>query len=90
MSTEEINAVERDRKFSRRARAYTCAYFAFAMQLKNDRTSYGANGNSDTALTTISLVKIEGMVKKFKCHRCALDFDTKFIQAAVRTDDSDE
>ena len=36
------------------------------------RTSHGANGNSGIALTTISLVKIEGMVKKFKCHRCAL------------------
>ena len=57
------------RKFARRARGYTCAYFAFAFG-NNEKLTQGEK---------ISPEMIEKMVKNFKTHRSALDFEGKYI-----------
>ena len=57
------------RKFAQRARGYTCAHFAFAFG-NNSQLTQGKNISPDM---------IEKMVKFFKTHRCALDFEGKYI-----------
>ncbi len=61
----------------RRARQYTLAYYAMQQQ-QQEETS--ATFNEQSQLTA---VKIEQMVKHFKTHRCAVDFDGAFIQAVL-------
>ena len=73
-----IVTTERTRKFSRRARAYICACRAFHDMKKeehdpNERTNY-----------PLSLPAIEKMVKDFKTHRSALDFDRGFITSVLQ------
>ena len=60
------------RKFARKARAYTCAYFAFDNNLlAKSKEVLGLTGQT-------TLPDIEKLQKIFRCHRCALDFETKF------------
>ena len=61
--------IERVRRFSRRARRYICSYFVMHDQM--------AEGDVQMK---VNLEKIEDLVKQFKTHRCALDFDKKFIE----------
>jgi hypothetical protein len=65
------------RKLSRRARAYICAYYTLYQQ--------GANGDAadGNTLTALSLSFIERLVKEFKTHRAAIDFDSGFVNAFV-------
>ena len=58
------------RRFARRARAYTCAYYSLA---------FGDDTNNNTG-EKMSPAVIEKMVTAFKTHTCALDFDRKFIK----------
>jgi hypothetical protein len=75
--------IERIRSFSRRARQYTIAYYTLQLQ-QNERQeqqqheTFLANGD-----TQLSSAKIESMVKDFKTHRCALDFDSAFIKSVI-------
>ena len=61
---------ERVRKFARRARAYICAYY---------RLHHGDSNNESKQGDRISPEVIEKLVRDFKTHRCALDFENKFI-----------
>ena len=61
--------IERVRRFSRRARRYICSYFVMHDQM--------AEGDVQMK---VNLEKIEDLVKQFKTHRCALDFDKKIIE----------
>ena len=63
--------IERIQRFSRRARRYVCAYYV---------KHYGENGECEEINDTVSLKLVEKMVKEFKTHRAALDFDTKYIK----------
>jgi len=63
--------VERIRRFSRRARRYVHAYYV---------THFGVDKGDAMENVAISLELVESMVKDFKRHRCALDFDKKFIK----------
>jgi hypothetical protein len=63
------------RKLSRRARAYICAYYSL-YQSKNDAAD-------DNTPTTLTLPLIERLVKLFKTHRAAIDFDAGFVNAFV-------
>ena len=57
---------------SRWARAYICAYFAlYESKCKGDDTS------------TLTLPLIERLVKAFKTHRTAVDFDAGFVNGFV-------
>ena len=57
------------RKLSRRARAYICAYYSLM----------------ENATTTLTLPLIERLVKEYKTHRAALDFDAGFVNGIVRS-----
>ena len=69
--SDEVLPTPRLRKFSRRARQYMIAYHAFdsgqlAPELQEQCSKQGP-------------VVVEKLVGKFKTHRCALDFDYKFV-----------
>ena len=72
-SSRDILTTKTVRKLSRRARAYICAYFA----VKNKQNS-GGDDNTTPALT---LQLIERLVKAFKTHRAAVDFDAGFVNS---------
>jgi len=74
----DILTTERIRKFSRRARQYICAYYKIAHQ--DEATASEQEAQTATHLDA-SPIKVEKMVKLFKTHRCAMDFDTNFCKA---------
>ena len=79
--SRNVLSTERIRKFSRRARQYVLAYHA----LHSEQQQQISTEQSETHL--ITPMKIESLVKKFKTHRCDLDFDKGFIKAAITTAD---
>jgi hypothetical protein len=74
---------ERVRAFSKRARSYICAYYAFETSSKEgiDNGECAAGGQK---ISPLGYGKIEQMVKKFRTHRCALDFDRGFINGILK------
>ena len=77
--TQDVLTKERVRKFSRRAHEYICAYHA----LHQGITSADQVETNSEGAEVATPIKIEKLVKAFKTHRCALDFDKKFITANV-------
>jgi hypothetical protein len=78
--SEDTLSWERVRKFSRKARQYILAYQALH--------SLEENGEQQPSTTSgdahqITPMKIESLVKDFKTHRCALDFDKGFIKTVI-------
>jgi hypothetical protein len=79
---ETVLTKERIRKFSARARAYICTYYHLSRA-----TDANIHNNPIPADPTVPAVvnvaeqqqllykEIERLMKKFKTHRCALDFD---------------
>ena len=63
---------DRVRLFSRRARRYMVTYYKLAHGLVEWIDLKDGGG-------ALSTVKIESVVKACKTHRCAMDFDAKFI-----------
>ena len=61
------------RKLSRRARAYICAYYSL----------YESKSKGDD-VPTLTLPFIERLVKDFKTHHAAIDFDTGFVNGFVQ------
>ena len=78
LSREKVLTTQRVRLFSRRAHAYICAYYKMwwidKHKMRTQQTQLGTTA-------TFTPVKIEKMVKQFKTHRCALDFDHSFCKA---------
>ena len=68
---------ERVRRFTRRARGYLCAYY---------RLHYTEEGDAAQG-ETISPEQIERLVRDFKTHRCAFDFEFKFIVESADSED---
>ena len=60
------------RKLLRWARAYICAYYSL----------YESKRNGDDT-STLTLPLIECLVKAFKTHRAAIDFDAGFVNGFV-------
>ena len=82
--SREILTTDRCRKFSRRARRYMGAYLA----IKEDAKTLAAanSGTSDAEAVAIDpemLAKVEKMVRNFKVHRCAMDFDGGFCKEVM-------
>ena len=88
---------ERIQKFASRARAYVCTYHHLQQELKKQQQQQQAAENQDLNLleqqTHIPLVfhkqyllfsEIERLMKAFKGHRCALDFDRGFVHSELR------
>jgi hypothetical protein len=71
-SSRDVIQTQIVRKLSRRARAYICAYFELEY-----------NKNNDQETPAVTLAFIERLVKAFKTHRAALDFDAGFVNAVV-------
>jgi hypothetical protein len=63
-------------KFAGRARAYICAYFELNRQQQNQDVN-----DSVSERQQAHFVDIERLMKSFKTHRCALDFDSGFIRS---------
>ncbi len=76
----DVLTTERVQKFSARARAYMLAYLALERNIDTSTASMNTAETSNSAV-----VKIEKMVKQFKTHRCALDFDGGFIKSTLLT-----
>ena len=75
------------RKFSKRARDYIIAYHAVENHDKESTKLTSTNkGNVKGSVTPeeSTVVKVERMKRAFKTHRCAMDFDTKFIKSEFR------
>ena len=73
VTNREVLTTETIRKLSRRARSYICAYYSLYYE--------SANRGDDT--TKVSLPLIERIVKAFKSHRAAIDFDAGFVYGFV-------
>ena len=71
VTSRDILKTSTIRKLSRRARAYICAYYSL----------YESQNRGDTTKLTLPL--IERVVKAFKTHRAALDFDAGFVNGFV-------
>jgi len=66
--------VDRQRMFSRRAREYMKAYKSIERVTQN---------KGEFIDTQMSHSLIETILKRYKIHRCASDFDSKFIRETV-------
>jgi hypothetical protein len=74
--SREIITVERVRLFSQRARAYMLAY----QMLREQKEQELSLAEVDVKNTSCP-VNVEKILKKFKTHRCAMDFDNAFCKA---------
>jgi hypothetical protein len=72
-TSRDILSTKTVRKLSRRARAYICAYYSL----------YESKRNGDD-MPTLTLPLIERLVKSFKTHRAAIDFDAGFLNGFVK------
>jgi len=72
-TSREILSTKTVRKLSRRASAYISAYYSLYESKRN--------GDDDTQVLTLPL--IERVVKAFKTHRAAIDFDAGFVNGFV-------
>ncbi len=71
----------RIRLFSRRACQYILAYYT--LQQTSDVANSMINADTTGLQHQITQVKIEQLVKEFKTHRCAMDFDSSFIKSVM-------
>ncbi|KAG7341315.1 hypothetical protein IV203_023266 [Nitzschia inconspicua] len=72
----------RIRKFSARARAYLCTYHYLATvePTAAEPTSAAIKDNDQEEKQKVPMMdEIESLMKKFKTHRCAFDFDRGFV-----------
>jgi hypothetical protein len=74
---QDVLTTEWVRKFLQRAHEYICAYHALHQGISSAEPMDTTSAGDEVA----TLVKIEKLVKAFKTHRCALDFDKGFITA---------
>ena len=83
--------LDRIRAFSRRARQYTLAYYALRKQQQEQQAigNQAAENLATSEALQLTTVKIEQMVKQFKTHRCAVDFDSAFIKSVIVKKDNE-
>jgi hypothetical protein len=75
--TREVITIERVRLFSQRARAYMLAY----QYLRDEEQKGLALSPTDVDVkSTFCPVKVDKVLKMFKTHRCAMDFDKAFCK----------
>ena len=86
--SEKIITRDRVQKFSRRARRYILGYHAL-WQMKQGIITQGHDSEElNSESLAIIPAKLEQMVKKFKTHRCAMDFDHSFCKSVYSDSDS--
>ena len=79
LDTTEVLTIERRRLFSKRAREYMVAYSI----LDNSNDTEVVGGNDATTRPHMTAYLIEKIVKQYKSHRSASDFDAGFINKIV-------
>jgi hypothetical protein len=90
-----INVLTKERieKFASRARAYICTYHYLEQQQQQSvAAAVAATACSLTHVTPIPthikqellFSEIERLKKDLKCHRCVLDFDSRFVHSELR------
>jgi len=84
----DVLTKERACKFSRRARAYMCTCCLLDQQNEGVVAADGGNNVGDATKQQTLFQEIERLQKRFKSHRCALDFDSGFVNAVVKGDTS--
>jgi hypothetical protein len=85
--TTNVLTLERSQGFARRARAYMCAYYTLNLQeqeRKKQGVADGSNVGSPGAHQQAQFMDIERLQKKFRSHRCALDFDKGFVSGIIK------
>jgi rubredoxin len=83
---------ERIEKFASRARAYICTYHHLQQEHEKQQATAAANGDPNSPFVPRAYPKqeqllyteIERLMKEFKCHRCALDFDRHWVNSVLR------
>ena len=85
--SREVLTREKIQKFAKRARRYILGYNMLWQLKQGIITSCGDQEDSsgENSLAVIPS-KLEQMVKKFKTHRCAMDFDHSFVKAIYKED----
>jgi hypothetical protein len=84
LDTQEVLTIDRQRMFSRRAREYMVAYHALDNH-KDDKTDESTNATQQRTNPLMTAYLIEKIVKLFKTHRSAADFDCGFVAGIVNT-----
>jgi hypothetical protein len=86
--TSPVNELTRERicKFAARARAYICTSYFLAA--KDDARRDDEESNDAPLIVgkpqQLLYTEIERLMKDFKAHRCALDFDRGFVSAELK------
>ncbi|KAI2495979.1 hypothetical protein MHU86_18546 [Fragilaria crotonensis] len=80
---------DRIRKFAARARAYVCTYYYLEQENSSENVGDIMPEFNPAGKQQLLYKKIEQLMKKFKTHRCALDFDMGFVLASLKADDDD-
>jgi hypothetical protein len=80
---ENVLTKERIRKFSARARAYICAYYHLSREEDHVAGDPGAPVVGFVEKQQLLFKEIERLMKKFKTHRCVLDFDSGFVKGTL-------
>jgi hypothetical protein len=75
-ASRDVLTTDTVRKLSRRARSYICAYYAL-----HQRMLLNNGDKNDTPTLTLPL--IERLMREFKTHRAAVDFDAGFVNSFV-------
>ena len=78
--SREVITTERVRLFSQRARAYILSYHEIRQEQLTESSS------TTDLVCAVSPVKVEKLLKRFKTHRCAMDFDSAFCKAVFCDD----
>ena len=83
---ETVLTKARIRKFSARARAYISTYYHLSSRDCDVASIPGGDPDvrtlgNDAEKQQLLYKEIEQLMKKFKTHRCALDFDSGFVKA---------
>ena len=75
-------------KLAARARAYICTYYHLSHQQEGEDVAVADDNTFYTAHKQQLLFKeIERLMKKFRTHRCALDFDQGFVKAELKEEE---
>ena len=80
MDTSEVLTIDRQRMFSKRARQYMLAYHS--IETSKEKSESGATGESKVKLE-MSAYLVEKIIKTYKSHRGATDFDSAYIRTIV-------
>jgi hypothetical protein len=82
LDTQIVLTIARQRKFSRRAREYMLAYHTLDNTEEVDENDLD-DAEAKEKKPLMSAYLIEKIIKQYKCHRSAADFDTGFIARMV-------